>query len=470
MNSDHYSLADFATYQSPDLLKKTVAFSNFLADGADKGYGAPYLQEVISSSAGKIRVGDRGQMQEVIQMNTANYLGLASHPRVQQAAALAIEQYGTSTGGVPLIAGTTDLHKKLERALARFKGVEDVVLFQTGYAANMGAIAALVGAQDWVVLDKQVHCSILDGVTLTGATFASFRHSDPAHLRQRLAKIRRTHKDAGILVIIEGVYGIDGDIPPLPEIVEIVRHYEARLMIDECHATGILGDTGAGVAEHYGLEEPIDIVMDSLSKSLGSLGGFIGATKSVTDYLRYHAKPITFSVGLPAVNAASALAALQVLSEEPNLTARMQENAAFMRAALGSLGIESVTRSASAIMSIEINDEVKLRKMTAELFQEGLWVEGIAYPAVPHGKERLRLRINAKHTRADLEQAFALLEKKLYKYGVIGLPQGFHHRLADHSTNKEEARLASRDNRATANFVIAPINGASNNEKRSQPF
>ncbi|MEZ4865644.1 MAG: aminotransferase class I/II-fold pyridoxal phosphate-dependent enzyme [Caldilineaceae bacterium] len=419
-NADEYSLSNFITVQSTDLLKKTVVFSQFLGDAAQKGYGHPYLQDSVAASTGRIRLAQQAQEREVIQMNTANYLGLASHPRVKQAAHRAIEQYGTSSGGVPLIAGTTNVHKTLERTLAQFKGIEEVVLFQTGYAANTGAIAALVGAGDWIVFDKQVHASILDGVALSRAKFASFRHSDPEHLRQRLETIRRTHKKGGILVILEGVYGIDGDIPPLPAMLEIIHRYDARLLIDECHATGILGATGRGLAEHFGLSKSADLVMDSLSKALGSLGGWIGASKEVTDYLRYYAKPITFSVGLPAINAASALAALQVLYTEPGLVAQLQENAQIMRTGLLSLGIKSVERSVSAIMSIEINDEVTLRKLTTELFQEGLWVEGIPYPAVPRGQERLRLRVNARHTRTDLADALALLAKKLHHYGIIG--------------------------------------------------
>lgn len=420
LNADEYSLSDFTTVRSIDLLKKTATFADFLADATQKRYCQPYLQEAVSAGAGRIAVKEQIGDRQMIQMNTANYLGLATHPRVKQAAHRAIERYGTSTGGVPLIAGTTDLHKTLERALAEYKGVEEAVLFQTGYAANTGTIAALVDAQDWIVFDKQVHASILDGVALSRAKFASFRHSDPEHLQQRLERIRRSHKAGGILVVVEGVYGIDGDLPPLPALLELTRRYDARLLIDECHATGVVGANGRGTAEHFGLTEPVDLVMDSLSKVLGSLGGWIGASRDVANYLRYYAKPITFSVGLPALNAASALAALQVLYTEPALVAQLQENAQIMRTGLQRLGIQSVARSASAIMSIAVNDEVKVRKMTAELFQAGLWIEGISYPAVPRGQERLRLRVNAKHTRADLAQALALLETTLCKHGVIG--------------------------------------------------
>ncbi|MEZ4682359.1 MAG: aminotransferase class I/II-fold pyridoxal phosphate-dependent enzyme [Caldilineaceae bacterium] len=278
--------------------------------------------------------------------------------------------------GYRMIAGTTNLHKNLERALASFKGIEDVVLFQTGYAANTGTIPALVDARDWVVVDKQVHCSILEGVALSKAKFTSFRHSDPEHLQRRLETIRRRHKQGGILVVVEGVYGIDGDLPPLPALLAITRRYDARLLIDECHATGVLGGNGRGVAEHFNLTEPLDLVMDSLSKVLGSLGGWIGASKEVTDYLRYYAKPITFSVGLPAVNVASALAALQILAADPALTAQLQANAQFMRTGLQHLGIQSVAQSASAIMSIAVNDEIKVRKMTRNSSKQGCGSKG----------------------------------------------------------------------------------------------
>jgi 8-amino-7-oxononanoate synthase len=405
--------------KSADLFHKAEAFSEFLQDVRRKGYVSPYLQNAVSPSSGRIRIVENNKEREVIQMNTANYLGLASHPKVVKAAHDALEQYGTSMCGVPLIAGTTDVHKELEQTLGRFKQVEEVTLFQTGYAANMGTIAALVEPQDWVVVDKQVHHSILDGVRLAQAKCARFRHSDPKHLQQILERIRRKHHDCGILIVIEGVYGIDGDIPPLPEILAVGKKYDARLMIDECHATGVLGKNGKGLAEHFELTEPVDIVMDSLSKALGSIGGWIGTSRKVADYLRFYARPIVFSVGLSPVSAASALAALNLLRDEPNRVTRIQNNAEFMRSGLADLGIQDVTRSSSAIMSIVIGDELKLRRLCTELFQEGLWVEGIPYPAVPRGQERLRLRVNAKHTHHDLQSALCLLKDKLHKYDII---------------------------------------------------
>lgn len=419
VNSDKHSLADFVSLKSADLFHKAEAFSEFLHDARKKGYTSPYLQNAVSPSSGRIRIVENNKEREVIQMNTANYLGLASHPKVVKAAHDALEQYGTSMCGVPLIAGTTDVHKELEQALARFKQVEEVTLFQTGYAANMGTIAALVEPQDWVVVDKQVHHSILDGVRLAQAKCARFRHSDPKHLQQILERIRRKHKDCGILIVIEGVYGIDGDIPPLPEILAVGKKYDARLMIDECHATGVLGKNGKGAAEHFELKEPVDIVMDSLSKALGSIGGWVGTSGKVADYLRHYARPIVFSVGLSPVSAASALAALNLIRDEPNRVTKIQKNAEFMRSGLADLGIQDVTRSSSAIMSIVIGDELKLRRLYTELFQEGLWVEGIPYPAVHRGQERLRLRVNAKHTLHDLEGALSLLKDKLHKYDII---------------------------------------------------
>jgi glycine C-acetyltransferase len=419
INSDQFSLADFVTGKNSDIFQKTIVFAKFLNNVKKKHYTDPYLQRAISPSAGKIRIVNETIERELIQMNTANYLGLASHPDVVQSAHKALEQYGTGMGGVPLIAGTTDIHKELERALAHYKGVEDAVLFQTGYAANVGTIAALVGTQDWIVIDKQVHASILEGLGFTRARSSSFRHSDAKHLKNILERIRRNHKKGGILVIIESVYGIDGDVPPLPDIMPIVRRYDARLMVDECHATGVIGKDGAGLISHFHMTEPLDLVMDSLSKSLGSIGGWIGASKTVIDYLRYYAKPVVFSVGLSPVSAAAALTALRILEKTPQLVSQVQANAEFMREGLAAMGIENAKRSSSAIMSVVIGDEVKLRQITMELFQQGLWVEGIPYPAVPKGEERLRLRVTAKHTRQDLACALNLLENALRKYEVI---------------------------------------------------
>jgi glycine C-acetyltransferase len=380
----------------------------------------PYLRRVRSSGSGRATISDDTGVADVIQLNSANYLGLASHPTVLRESHQALERYGANICAVPVTAGSTDLHHRLERALAAFKAMDDAVLFQTGYAANSGLLTTLLEPGDHAVLDRQVHRSILDGARLSGSNCTRFGHADADDLRRVLGRIRDSDARGCILVVVEGVCGIDGDIAPLPEILAAVREYGAVLLVDECHATGIIGRDGRGLASHFEIDGQVDIVSDSLSKSLGSFGGWIGAGEAVASLLRYKAVPTTFSVGLPPVCVAAALAALEVLKSEPEHVRAIRANAAFIRERLGRSGLDSVNRSASSIMSILIGDEVRLRKVMADLFRRGVWVEGLPHPAVPRGEERIRLRINARHTRPDLERAASIIERTLNEHRIIG--------------------------------------------------
>ena len=419
INSDDYSLLDFVSIKSKDLFTKVDMFYDFISDACQKGYTNSYLQTVTSPSSNKIKINENEKIREVIQMNTANYLGLAANPKIINESKKILTQYGASICSVPLISGTTDIHKELEKKLALFKNVEEVALFQTGYLANIGTISAIVSNKDWVVIDREVHHSIIEGVKISGANFSRFRHSDCEHLEKVLRRIREKHNDNGILVVVEGVYGIDGDIAPLPDIINLCNKYAAKIMIDDAHSTGILGKNGAGLVSHFGVEGKVDIVMDSLSKSLGSFGGFIGGSKELINYLRYFSKPISFSVNLPPVCVAAALAALEIINSDKSFVNKVRDNANFMRNELSNLGLKNVNKSASSIMSIIIGDEVKLRQITIELLQKGLWVEGIPYPAVQRGQERVRIRVNANHSIIDLKNAVKILKIVLTKYGVI---------------------------------------------------
>ena len=419
VNSDDFSLLDFVSVKSKDLFKKVEMFSDFLVDASQKGYADSYLQTVTSPSSNVINIIENKKTREVIQMNTANYLGLAAHPFVISESKKILDVYGASICSVPLISGTTEIHKLLEKKLAEFKKVDDVALFQTGYLANIGTISAVVSSRDWVVIDRDVHYSIVEGVKISGANFSRFRHSDCEHLEKVLKRIREKHNDIGILVVIEGVYGIDGDIAPLPDIINICEKYTAKIMIDDAHSTGILGENGAGLISHFGVEGKVDIVMDSLSKSLGSFGGYIGASKEVINYLRFYSKPISFSVNLPPVCVAAALATIKLIEDDRSFVERLRKNADFMRNELSNLGLKNVDKSSSTIMSIIIGDEVKLRQITHELLEKGLWIEGIPYPAVQRGQERIRLRVNANHTMDDLKNAILIFKVVLTKYGII---------------------------------------------------
>lgn len=416
MDSDRFSLTDFVSLRSEDLFSKVHAFNECISDFGKKGYEDAYLRQIIKAGSSRVSILDGDKAKEVIIMCSANYLGLANHPRLIAASKDALDKYGASVSSVPLIAGSTDLHKKLEKELSLFKKTENAILFPTGYAANTGVITALTSFNDWVVVDKMVHYSIIDGVRAARAKMISFRHNDDEHLKEILENIRKKENKCGILVVIEGVYGIDGDLPPVNDIVRIAHQYDARVMVDECHATGVVGKFGEGIISQVRENTMPDIIMDSLSKALGSMGGWIGSSHEVTKYLRYYSKPVSFSVGLPTVSVAAALAGLNEIKSNPGLVKKCQENSEFVKFLLSDLGFDNVRKSNSAIMSIVIGDELKLRKITKELLDNNVWVEGIPFPAVPRGQERIRIRVQASHTKDDLKEVVSTIDKVLTKH------------------------------------------------------
>jgi 7-keto-8-aminopelargonate synthetase-like enzyme len=420
VDSRHTSLADYVRFDSPDLFTKTVRFQDFLSDGRQKDLGK-YLLQYVEFQGGSARVRERltGKLHEVQVFCSADYLDLARHPEVVEAAHRAVDRFGVSVSSVPLIAGSTILHDELEKQLATFLGAESCVLFPTGQAANASTIAALCSAQDFVVIDKQVHYSVLEGVKLTGAKWKSFRHSDVEHLETVLRTVRERHSDVGILVIAEGVYGLDGDIAPLPELMAVVRRHDARLLLDDAHATGITGPRGAGTVDHYGMIERPDIVMGSFSKAFGSVGGFIAAPVHVTDYLRFFAKSISFSIGLPPANAAAALQSLRLIRENPSLVAQLKSRCTRLRDSLLAAGFSDVARSRSAIMSIMVGSEAAVKEATRDLFNAGVWIEGLAFPAVSRGHERIRFRARLSHTDEQIERAVRIVTDTAKNHGFL---------------------------------------------------
>ncbi len=418
VNSDSMSLADFINIPDEDIFKKTRLFWEAMEDMGEKGlnvYGMPLL----SASKNRVLIYDerRGEEKEVIMMGTSNYLGLTVHRKVIKAAREMISRYGTGTGSVSLLSGTYELHRKLEEKLAELKGCEAAIVFPTGHMANIGCISALLGKKDIAIIDKMVHVSILDGCSLGRGSFRTFRHSDTDHLKQVLEDI--TRHDVGKLIIVEGVNGLDGDVAPLPEIVEIANEFGAKVMIDDAHATGVIGEFGRGTAFNFNHLVKVDVIMDSLSKALGSLGGYIASSREVIRYLRWFARTSFFSVSSPPGVLASALSAIQVMQEEPELNKKLWENIRYFKDNITHLGLNNVEKSQSAIFSTIIGRDLLLRQMNMRIFEEGVYVEAIPYPAVPRGGERLRLRIMATHTKDDLDKTLAVLEKVAKEFGVL---------------------------------------------------
>lgn len=423
VDSRHTSLSDFTDFAHPDLFHKAGMFAKFLEDGRQRGYET-YVHRVQQYTGGSAILDgeDRLSKHRAVMMCSADYLGLARNPKVLAGAKQAIEEFGSSVCSVPLIAGATSLHQELEAALARFIGTEACVLFPTGQAANMGCIQALCGRKDTVILDRMVHCSIVDGVRLSGARWRTFRHSDPDHLSRVLKTEREKNPARGILVVIEGVYGINGDLALMGDMLALCDQYEARVLVDDAHATGVIGARGRGSPEQHDLSDGKHLIMGSLSKAFGSFGGWIATTNQVADYLRYYANTIAFSVGLPASCAGAALAALQMLIEETEHRERLKRNVDFFKAGLLELGVANAKVSGSAIFSIPVGSEQVLRDISRELFRNGVYAEALGFPAVPHKQERIRFRVSASHSIEELRHVLQVTAVALRQFA--GCPSG----------------------------------------------
>ncbi len=418
INSDNLSLADFIEISDKDLFTKTKLFWEAIEDMKQKGFNM-YRRPLVSSCRNRVLVQDEstGKTREMIMMGSNNYLGLTSHPRVIKAAKEVTERYGVGAGSVPLLAGTYDLHRKLELKLAELKGCEDAVVFTSGYITNLGCIQALLKKGDIAIIDKLAHASIIDGCVLSRSVLRTFKHSTVENLKQVLESAQGNRYN-GKLVVVDGVYSMDGDIAPLPQVVEVAHQYGAKVMIDEAHATGVIGERGRGTPSHFNMEGKVDIVMGTLSKSLGGLGGFIASSKEVVNYLRYYARSFFFSSNLPPSIAASVLAAIEVMENEPELHQDLWKNIKYMKGNLEYLGF-NIGNSESAIIPIIIGDELSLRKMSKRIHEEGVYLNAIPYPAVPRGQERFRLSIMATHTREDLDKTLEVLEKVGREFGVL---------------------------------------------------
>jgi glycine C-acetyltransferase len=417
MDSDKYSLADFIEFNDEDIFAKTRKFAEYSTDYIDKGYYT-YFRQNTGDCGARVKVIDHysNETREMIMMASNNYLSLAQRPEVIEAGTAALKKYGAGSNGSPLLCGHTDIHRELELKLAKMKGCEDAMIFSSGFTTNIGAITALVRKDDFIVADRLDHASILDGCLATGAKFRTFRHNDADSLRQILSHY--SPKVNGKLVIIEGVYSMDGDVADLPNILAACKDHGARLMIDEAHATGVLGKTGKGTLEHYGLDGQVDIVMGTFSKAIGVNGGFICSSKEVVDYLRFYSRSYFFSTALTPVNVACALKALELIEKGDDLRAALWDNIHYMTSNLKRLGFQ-VVEGQSAIIPIMIGDDVILRKMSAEIHKQGIFLNSVFYPAVPKNSSRIRMSLMASHSRTDLNKTLEVLETVGKKYGVI---------------------------------------------------
>lgn len=335
-----------------------------------------------------------GQVQCLFSSN--NYLDLANDPEVKAAARGALEQYGVGAGGSRLTTGTGPLHVRLEEELARFKGREAALVFNTGYMANVGILSALAGRGDVIFSDQLNHASIIDGCRLSGAEVVVYRHNDMDDLEDKL----KLHSGRRGLIVSDGVFSMDGDLAPLPKLVELAKRYGVRTMIDEAHATGVVGDTGRGTEEHYHMEGSVDVLMGTLSKAVGSEGGFVCGSKELIQYLTNKTRSFIFSTALSPVTMAAGLRGLQKIQEEPQRVVQLRDNMAFLRRELERYGIPA--QSDSAILPILVGEEKRAMAAMEELKQRGYYVSAIRYPTVARGSARLRVALMSSHTREEL--------------------------------------------------------------------
>ncbi len=349
----------------------------------------------------------------VINLCSNNYLGLAAHPRLKEAARQAIDAYGVGSGAVRTIAGNMTIHQVLERRLAEFKRTEATLLFQSGFTANAGTVSALLGKEDVVVSDELNHASIIDGCRLSGAERKIYPHKD-------VAAARRCLKDASgarrVLLITDGVFSMDGDLAPLPELAALAREAGAIMMVDDAHASGVVGAGGRGTVEHFGVHGMVDIQVGTLSKAWACLGGYVAGSQRLIEFLMHRARPLLFSTSHPPSVAAAARAALDLIEEQPELIERLWENTRFFKSGLRGLGFDT-GMSETPITPVLIGDEGQAMRFSDRLFDAGVFAVGIAYPTVPRGKARVRTIVTAGHTREDLSRA-------LDAFGRVGREMG----------------------------------------------
>jgi len=350
----------------------------------------------------------------VIMIGSNNYLGLTNHPRVKEAAIKAIEKYGTGCAGSRFLNGNLDIHEELEEKLARFFRKEAALVFATGYQTNLGVISALVGRNDVAIMDMYDHASIVDGCRLSFGEVKKYRHNDMDALERALEGTREKEK----LIIVDGVFSMEGDIVDLPAIVKLARAYGARIMLDDAHAVGVLGDGGRGTAEHFGLESEIDLIMGTYSKSLAAIGGFIAGPSDVISWVKHLARSMMFSASLPPSLVASASTALDIIEEEPELRGRLWRNTHKMLKGYKALGYDTGT-SETPIIPVVIKDTMKTYEMCRLLFENGVFVNAVTSPAVPEGRELLRTSYMATHTDEQLDKVLAAFEKVGRQVGVI---------------------------------------------------
>jgi len=344
----------------------------------------------------------------VLNFCSNNYLGLANHPRLVQAAKKAMEEYGVGPGAVRTIAGTLDLHLELERRMAKFKRVEDAITFQSGFTANTGTIPALVGKPDMIFSDELNHASIIDGCRLSGATIRRYKHADPSSLAEVIRENAGTYRRG--LIVTDGVFSMDGDYPPLDKLTAIARENDLMLMVDDAHGEGVLGEGGRGIVDHFGLHGQVDIEIGTFSKAFGVMGGVVAGDAKIIEWLRQRGRPFLFSSAVTVPDVAATIAAVDLLEESTELVDKLWENAAIFKREMKDLGFDT-GKTMTPITPVMLGDAKLAREFSRKLYDENVFAMALGFPTVPKGLARIRVMISAAHSKDDLDQALTAFAK-----------------------------------------------------------
>jgi len=371
----------------------------------------PYFRTISSAQDSEVIIGGR----KVLMLGSNSYLGLTNHPKIKEAAKAAIDRYGTGCAGSRFLNGSLDIHLELEKALGQLVKKEAVLLYSTGFQVNHGVISTLVGKGDYVLADKSDHASIVEGCQVSLGKFLRFPHKDMAALESRLETI---DPEAGKLIVVDGVFSMEGDVIQLPELCRLAERYGAAVMVDDAHAIGVLGEGGAGTSSHFDLTDEVQLIMGTFSKSLASLGGFIASDAATIDYLKHHSRPLIFSASMSPANAAAVMAALDIMRSEPERIARLWHNTKRLQQGLVSLGY-NLGNSTTPILPVRCRDLMTAFTFCKRLDEEGVFVNPVVPPAVPPGEELMRVSLMATHTDSQIDFALDKFAKVGRELGLV---------------------------------------------------
>jgi 8-amino-7-oxononanoate synthase len=408
-----YDYSNFYYGAGDDPLNLLIPFARWYREAVPNGY---YLyQEALGSAPTthvRVRNGKTKRWQDLLNLASYNYLGISYRPEVKKAAAEAIDEYGLGASGSPILSGTFEIHERFSEELAHFKGKEACIIFPTGYSANVGFISALMRSGDTIFLDQYSHASIVDGAILAKSKTVFFRHNNPMDLERKMSRVQGKK-----LVVVEGVYSMDGDICALPDVLEVSKRHGARMLIDEAHSTFLFGPSGRGVAEHFGLDGEVDFHLGTFSKTLGGQGGFVCGTRDLIDYVVAFSRSRFFSCNLSPVVTAGLLAALRIARDEPELRAKLWSNVAYLRRRFEEEGVD-IGKSNSQVMPVMVNNDAKVFAVAEKIQDRGLFLNPVTYPAVPKHRSRLRISVSAAHSEEDLETAVGIIAGVLREEGI----------------------------------------------------